>query len=61
MNHPLFWAFRKWKMGEEVAKDRLKDIPKKDLINKIINDEMAIGSAQSRLERMDEAIENLNI
>ncbi len=34
---------------------------KKDLIRKIIDDEMAIGSAQHRLERMDEAIENLGI
>lgn len=45
LNHPLFWAFRKWKMQEENAKERLKAVPKKDLIDKIISDEMAIGSA----------------
>lgn len=61
LNHPLHWYFRKWKLSEEIAKDKLKDVPKKDLIEKIIQDELAIGSAQSRLDRMDEAIENLNI
>jgi hypothetical protein len=61
MNHPLHWAFRKWKLQDEISKDKLKDVSKKDLIEKIINDEMAIGSAMSRVERMDEAIENLNI
>jgi hypothetical protein len=45
LNHPLFWTFRKWKLQDEIAKDKLKNISKKDLIDKIINDEMAIGSA----------------
>lgn len=54
MNHPLHWAFRKWKMGEEDAREKLKGVLKKDLIKKIIDDEMAIGSAQHRLQRMDE-------
>lgn len=61
LNHPLHWYFRKWKLGEIIAKEKLKDIPKKDLVEKIIQDELAIGAAQSRLERMDEALENLNI
>lgn len=61
LNHPLHWYFRRWKLGEVIAKDKLKDIPKKDLVEKIIQDELAIGAAQSRLERMDEALENLNI
>lgn len=48
-------------MMEEDAKSRLKDVSKKQLIDKIIQDELAIGSAKSRLERMDDSIENLNI
>lgn len=61
MNHPLHWAFRVWKLSDEDAKQRLKKVLKKDLIKKIIDDELAIGSAQHRLERMDENIENLSI
>ena len=61
MNHPLHWAFRKWKLSEEDARAKLKNVLKKDLIKKIIDDELAIGSAQHRLERMDESIENLGI
>lgn len=61
MNHPLHWAFRRWKHSEDDARQRLKRVLKKDLIKKIIDDEMAIGSAQYRLERMDETIENLGI
>jgi hypothetical protein len=45
MNHPLHWAFRKWKLSEEDARAKLKSVLKKDLIKKIIDDEMAIGSA----------------
>lgn len=48
-------------MGEEDAREKLKNVLKKDLVKKIIDDEMAIGSAQHRLERMDEQIENLGI
>jgi hypothetical protein len=36
-------------------------VTKKELIEKIIQDEHAIGAAQSRLERMDDNIENLKI
>lgn len=61
INHPLFWGFRKWKLQEEVAKEKLKNVTKKELIDKIIQDELAIGSAKSRLDQMDENIENLNI
>lgn len=61
MNHPLHWAFRKWKLSEEDARQKLKHVLKKDLIKKIIDDELAIGSAQHRLDRMDETIENLGI
>jgi hypothetical protein len=45
MNHPLHWAFRKWKLSEEDAREKLKGVLKKDLIKKIIDDELAIGSA----------------
>jgi len=48
-------------MSEEIAKEKLKTVSKKELIDKIIQDELAIGSAKSRLDRMDENIENLNI
>ena len=61
LNHPLFWAFRKWKWQDEIARQKLKDMSKKELIDKIIADEMAIGSGQSRLARMEEAIDHLNI
>lgn len=61
MNHPLHWAFRKWKLSEVDAREKLKTVLKKDLVKKIIDDELAIGSAQHRLERMDEQIENLGI
>jgi len=36
INHPLFWAFRRWKLSEEIAKERLKNVTKKELIDKII-------------------------
>ncbi|CDW85127.1 UNKNOWN [Stylonychia lemnae] len=61
INHPLHWYFRKWKLQEHHALQKLKDVTKKELIDKIIQDEHAIGAAQSRLERMDDNIENLKI
>ena len=61
MNHPAAWAFRKWKYQEADAKEKLKQISKNELIDKIIQDEMAIGSTQSKINRMDEAIENLSM
>ena len=61
LNHPLTLAFRRWKLSDAIAREKLKDVSKGDLINKIIADEMAIGSAQSKIDRMDDAIENLNI
>jgi hypothetical protein len=44
LNHPAAWAFRKWKYQEADAKEKLKQISKNELIDKIIQDEMAIGS-----------------
>ena len=61
MNHPLHWAFRRWKLQEEDAREKLRGVLKRDLIRKIIDDELAIGSAQQRLGRMEEQIENLGI
>jgi hypothetical protein len=61
LNNPLFWAFRKWKDHDKHAAKKLKHLTKQDLIEKIITDEMAIGSAKSRLSRMDEAIDHLQI
>ena len=61
LNHPLAWFFRKWKMQEHYDKQRLKSVTKKELVDKIISDELAIGSAQSKLQNMDENIENLSI
>ena len=61
MNHPMFWAFRKWKYSEEIAREKLKDLTKNELVDKIVADEIAIGSAQSRISRMDDAIEHLQI
>jgi tRNA(His) 5'-end guanylyltransferase len=45
LNHPLYWAFRKWKFGEQIAAEKLKGLTKADLIEKIVGDELAIGSA----------------
>ena len=61
MNHPAYWMFRKWKDQDKHASKRLKHLTKQDLIEKIITDEMAIGSAKSRLQRMDEAVDHLQI
>ena len=61
LNHPLFWAFRKWKFSEELGKGKLKDMTKSELIDKIVTDELAIGSAESRIQRMNDAIDHLNI
>ena len=61
LRNPLFWFFRRWKYQEAVAREKLKDMTKTELIDKIIEDEMAIGSAQSKLSRMDDSIDHLNI
>ena len=61
MNHPLAWAFRRWKYQEAVQLDKLKNVHKTDLIEKIVQDEMQIGSCQSRIARMEDAIDHLNI
>ena len=61
MNHPLSRAFRKWKFQEAYARDKLKHLSKTDMVDKIVSDEMAIGSAESRMTRMDDAIEHLSI
>lgn len=45
LNHPLFWSFRKWKHSQTDGRGKLKDMTKTDLIDKIITDELAIGSA----------------
>jgi hypothetical protein len=45
LNHPLFWAFRKWKCSQVDGRGQLKEMTKTDLIDKIITDELAIGSA----------------
>ena len=55
------WSFRKWKLGEVNALAKLKNVSKTELINKIIADELAIGSAESKINRMDDAIDNLSI
>lgn len=59
LNHPAHWAFRKWKYQEADAKEKLKEVTKTELIDKIIQDEMAIGSSKSKIQRMEDAIENL--
>jgi len=49
LNHPLHWFFRRWKLSEEDGRQQLKSVLKRDLIKKILSDEVAIGSAQHRL------------
>jgi tRNA(His) 5'-end guanylyltransferase len=36
LNHPAYWAFRRWKYQEADAQDKLKSISKSELIEKII-------------------------
>jgi hypothetical protein len=61
LNHPLHFAFRQWKYADANALAKLKNVTKKDMVNKIISDELAIGSAQSRVDRMEDAIDSLNV
>jgi hypothetical protein len=61
LNHPLHFAFRQWKYADANTLAKLKTVTKKDMINKIITDELAIGSATSRVERMEDAIDSLNV
>jgi ABC-type microcin C transport system duplicated ATPase subunit YejF len=61
MRHPLYWEFRKWKLSDVIAKDALRSLNKKELVDKVIADDMAIHAAKGRLERMEEAIDHLNL
>lgn len=48
LKNPLFFYFRKWKYSDEQGLNQLKDLSKNELVDKIITDELAIGSAESR-------------
>ena len=44
MNHPLAMAFNRWKYQEAVQVQKLKQVHKSDLIERIVADETQIGS-----------------
>jgi len=59
LRHPLHGYFNKWKYDLHDAKKKYDGVKKEDLIEKILADEQIIGSTESKLGRMDDAIENL--
>jgi len=61
LNHPLTIYFKKWKFEKADAERVLDKLSKKQLIDKIVADENLIGSSKSRIQRMDQAIDHLNI
>lgn len=61
LNHPLAIYFKKWKYEKADSEKVLNRLSKKQLIDKIVADENLIGSSKSRIQRMDQAIDHLNI
>jgi len=61
MNHPLTIYFKKWNYDKADLEKVLDRLSKKQLIDKIVADENLIGSSKSRIQRMDQAIDHLNI
>ena len=61
LNHPLAVYFKKWKFEKADSEKVLNRLSKKQLIDKIVADENLIGSSKSRIQRMDQAIDHLNI
>ena len=61
MNNPVAIYFKKWKYDKADTEKVLSKLMKRQLIDKIIADENLIGSSKSRIQRMDQAIEHLNI
>lgn len=59
MKNPLHGSFMRWKYGMQDAKKKYDHVAKQELIDKILADEQIIGSTESKLGRMDDAIENL--
>jgi hypothetical protein len=61
LNNPVAIYFKKWKYDKADTEKILSKLSKRQLIDKIIADENLIGSSKSRIQRMDQAIEHLNI
>jgi regulator of replication initiation timing len=61
MNHPLTIYFKRWKYEKADSEKVLARLSKKQLIDKVVADENLIGSSKSRIQRMDQAIDHLNI
>jgi hypothetical protein len=61
LRHPLAGWFQRWKYDAADSQKQMMHYTKAELMDKIIADENLIGSTESRLQRMDEAIENLAI
>jgi hypothetical protein len=53
--------FKRWKFEKADSEKVLDQLSKKQLIDKIVADENLIGSSKSRIQRMDQAIDHLNI
>lgn len=61
IRHPLAGFFNRWKYDAHDSQKQLMHLSKGELMEKIITDENLIGSSESLLQRMDEAIEHLAI
>lgn len=61
LNHPLTIYFKRWKYEKGDAEKVLDKLSKRQLIDKVVADENLIGSSKSRIQRMDQAIDHLNI
>ena len=61
LNHPLTIYFKRWKYEKADAEKVLDKLSKRQLIDKVVADENLIGSSKSRIQRMDQAIDHLNI
>lgn len=61
LKHPLAGWFLRWKYDAADSQKQMMGLTKQQLVDKIIADENLIGSTESRLQRMDEAIDQLAI
>lgn len=57
LKHPLAGWFQRWKFDAADSQKQMLHLTKQQLVDKIVADENLIGSTESRLQRMDEAID----
>ncbi len=61
LKHPLAGWFQRWKYDAYDSQKQMMTLTKQQLVDKIVADENLIGSTESRLQRMDEMIDQLAI